>query len=150
MNWYSTCIEQSCHLLELGIYKERADIEVIKSSLFIEKNSTADCWGVKKNLEPQIHWSVISRCFYSSRKYVYQYGDATAVVQRGSEQNPIFHLFYFTQNNPHNYYNCNFKKQFLTKSLLLKGKGDCLFYVVELDYLYLCVRLTDTPLQAWS
>ena len=54
-----------------------------------------------------------SRCFYSSGKYVYQYGDATAVVQRGSEQNPIFHLFYFTQNNPHNYYNSNFKKQFL-------------------------------------
>ena len=53
-----------------------------------------------------------SRCFYSSRKYVYQYGDATAVVQRGFEQNPTFHLFYFTQNNPHNHYNCNFKKQF--------------------------------------
>jgi hypothetical protein len=55
INAYWTCTEPSCHLLELEIYKERADIEDIKSSLFIEKNSTADCWGVIKNLEPQTH-----------------------------------------------------------------------------------------------
>ena len=74
--------------------------------------------------------------FWSSRKYVYQYGDATAVVQHGYEKYPIFHLFLFTQNNPHNYYNCNFKKQFLTKSFYNKSKGDCLFYIVESDNLF--------------
>ena len=77
-----------------------------------------------------------NRCFYSSKKYVYQYGDAMAVVQHGSEKNPIFHLFLFTQNNPHNYYNCNFKNHFLTKSFYNWRKGDCLFYIVELDYLF--------------
>ena len=43
-------------------------------------------------------------------------------------------LFIFTQNSPHSYYNCNFKKQFLHREF--KSKGDCLFYIVELDYLF--------------
>ena len=29
---------------------------------------------------------------YASRKYFYQYGDAMVVVERGSEENLIFHL----------------------------------------------------------
>ena len=39
--------------------------------------------------------SVKNRCFDSSKNYVYQYGDATAVVQDGSEQNPTFYYFHF-------------------------------------------------------
>ena len=47
MNWYLTCTELSCHLLKVGIFMERADIEVIKSSLLSEKNSIADGYGVR-------------------------------------------------------------------------------------------------------
>ena len=56
--------------------------------------------------------------FDSSKNYVYQYGDATAVVQEGSEQNPTFYYFHFSQNSAYNYYNCNFKKQFYIESFL--------------------------------
>ena len=64
INWYLTCSRLSCHLLEVGIYKERADIEVIKSCLLIEKNSIADCYRMKNTLEPQTQRSVKNRCFY--------------------------------------------------------------------------------------
>ena len=74
--------------------------------------------------------------FCTSRKYVYQYGDTTAVVEHGSGKNPILHLFLFTQNKPHNYYNCNFKKQFLPRVFYRNSKGYCLFHIVELDYLF--------------
>ena len=95
INWYLTCSRLSCYLLEVGIYKERADIEVIKSCLLIEKNSIADCYRMKNTLEPQTQRSVKTDVFISSGNYVYQYGDATAVVQDGSEQNPTFYYFHF-------------------------------------------------------
>ena len=47
INWYLTCSRLSCHLLEVGIYKERADIEVIKSCLLKEKNPIADCYRME-------------------------------------------------------------------------------------------------------
>ena len=34
--------EQLCYLIEVGNWKERADIEVIKSSLLIKNNSSAE------------------------------------------------------------------------------------------------------------
>ena len=96
INWYLTCSRLSCHLLEVGIYKERADIEVIKSSLLKEQNPIADCYRMGKQ-PGATDTKEVSKTdvFISSRNYVYQYGDATAVVQHGSEQNPIFHFIYF-------------------------------------------------------
>ena len=58
--------------------------------------------------------------FCTSRKYVYQYGDATAGVEYGSEDKPILFLVFITQNKPHNFYICKFKKQFLNQEFLLK------------------------------
>ena len=75
--------------------------------------------------------------FCTSRKYVYQYGDATVVVEHGSKNNPIIYLFIFTRNTSHNNYYYNFKNHFVTKRFYRKSKGDSLFYIVELNYLFL-------------
>ena len=64
INWYLTCSRLSCHLLEVGIYKERADIEVIKSCLLKEKNSIADCYRMENHPGATNTKKCQNRCFY--------------------------------------------------------------------------------------
>ena len=73
--------------------------------------------------------------FCTSIKYVYQYGDATAVVQDGSEQNPIFIFIFLFRTNLIIIIIATLKSNFKPRIFLFKSKGDCLFYVVELDFL---------------
>ena len=47
INWYLTYSIWVCDLLEVGSYKERADIDAIKSSLLKDKNPIADCYRVE-------------------------------------------------------------------------------------------------------
>ena len=117
INWYLTCSRLACHLLEVGLYKERADIEVIKSCLLIEKNSIADCYRMENYSGATNTKRCQKQMFLSPVKIMY----INMVMPRQwykmvLNRTLLFIIFIFTQNSAHNYYNCNFKKQFLTKS----------------------------------
>ena len=119
INWYLTCSRLSCHLLEVGIYKERADIEVIKSSLLKEQNPIADCYGMGKQAGATDTKEVSKTDVLTPVKIMY----INMVMPRQwykivLNRTLLFIIFIFTQNSAHNYYNCNFKKQFLHREFL--------------------------------
>ena len=96
------------------ICKERADIEVIKSSLLKEQNPIADCYGMGKQAGATDTKEVSKTDVLTPVKIMY----INMVMPRQwykivLNRTLLFIIFIFTQNSAHNYYNCNFKKQFL-------------------------------------
>ena len=119
INWYLTCSRLACDLLEVGIYKERADIEVIKSSLLKEQNPIADCYGMGKQAGATDTKEVSKTDVLTPVKIMY----INMVMPRQwykivLNRTLLFIIFIFTQNSAHNYYNCNFKKQFYIESFI--------------------------------
>ena len=106
----------SCHLLEVGIYKERADVEVIKSSLLKEQNPIADCYGMGKQAGATDTKEVSKTDVLTPVKIMYINMVMPRQWYKIVLNRTLLFIFIFTQNSAHNYYNCNFKKQFYIES----------------------------------